>query len=139
MHVIEQRVCILIAGIPPSVNHYKQPTKRRDRDGNLRTAYKLTPEAILWRDLVWLAARGRTIAPEGKRERDQVRYQLTATIYLGAGQRGDGDNFWKCIADALQYCGVIHSDSRVQRWVLEVRDTDRANPRTEIAAELMPS
>lgn len=129
-------MCITIEGTPPSVNHYKKPVMKfygRER----RKSFELTPEAILWRDLVWIAAAGRTIAPLTKRECDRVRYQLTARIYLGPGERGDGDNFWKCIADSLQHAGVIHSDARVRKWLLEVIDEDRANPRTEIVAEVL--
>lgn len=59
------------------------------------------------------------------------RYELQVRIYLGHGQKGDGDNFWKVIADGLVEAGVIHSDAAVTRWVLEL-DRDKANPRTEI-------
>jgi hypothetical protein len=137
--VIPQPVCITIEGIPPSVNHYKEPRgKRRDRNGVMRPRYALSPEAILFRDLVWIAAAGRSIAPESKRDRNLVRYALTVTVYFSKFQRGDGDNFWKCIGDALETAGVIHSDARVRRWLLEVEDEERDNPpRTEIRAEVL--
>jgi Holliday junction resolvase RusA-like endonuclease len=50
---------------------------------------------------------------------------------MGKGERGDGDNFWKCIADGLVDAGVIHSDAAVSEWHLYVR-RDRDNPRTVI-------
>lgn len=131
---ILDRVQLVIPLVPPSVNHYKRPTKIFTSDGPV-SSYKLTDEARAFTDAVCIFARGQTIAPNGKRERDSVRYALTATVYLGPGQRLDGDNCWKCIADSLQKARVIHSDSRVRRWLLDIEDCDRGNPRTEILAE----
>lgn len=133
--MIEQSVSLVVDWIPPSVNHYKTPISKKLRDGSRVKSYELTPEAQAFRDIVALLARGRTIAPETKKERQKVRYALYVTIYLGKKERGDGDNFWKCIADSLQKAGVIHSDARVRRWCLDVEDCDRDNPRTEITAE----
>lgn len=131
----EHTITLTIDWTPPSVNHYKEPTSKKLRDGNRVKSWKLSPEAKAFRDIIALKARGRSITPETKKERDQVRYALYVTIYLGAGERGDGDNFWKCIADSLQKAGVIHSDARVRRWHLDVEDCDRENPRTEIRVE----
>lgn len=131
----EQTLSLVVSWIPPSVNHYKRPITKRLRGGGSVKSYELTAEAKTFRDMVALLARGRTIAPEGKKAQQEVRYALYVTVYLGAGQRGDGDNFWKCIADSLQHAGVIHSDARVRRWCLDVEDCDRENPRTEIRAE----
>jgi hypothetical protein len=130
-------VSLTIDMLPPSVNHYKEPIKIRTSTG-LRTSFALTPEAILFRDLVWIASRTcGTIAPDpmDKKLRREVRYALYVTLYLGKGERGDGDNFWKCIADSVAHAGIIHSDARVRRWCLDVEDCDRENPRTEITAE----
>ncbi|SRR5258708_7955356 len=131
---ILEQVAIVVDWIPPSVNHYKEPTTIRTSSGPMKS-FKLTGEAKAFRDVVCIIARGKTIAPATQRERDQVRYALTVTIYLGKGDRLDGDNGWKCIADSLQKAGVIHSDSRVRRWLLHIEDCDRGNPRTEILAE----
>lgn len=121
---------------PPSVNHYKMPIKIRTKNG-MRDSYALTAEAEAWRAAVAVFAAGRTIAPATAKERTKIRYGIGATVYLGKNERGDGDNYWKCIADSLQYCGVIHSDARVQIFVLEVLDTERHNPRTAICAFLV--
>lgn len=131
---ISDRVQLVIPFIPPSVNHYKEPVTIHTSNGPVKS-YKLTDEALAFRDAVCIFARGQTIAPITKYERDQVRYFLSVTMYLGPGQRLDGDNGWKCIADSLQKARVIHSDSRVRRWHLDVEDCDRENPRTEISAE----
>lgn len=131
----EHSITLVVDWIPPSVNHYKEPSSKKLADGRRVKSFKLTPEAKAFCEMVAILARGRSITPETKKERDDIRYALYATVYLGKGQRGDGDNFWKCIADSLQKAGVIHSDARVRRWCLDVEDCDRGNPRTEIKVE----
>lgn len=121
-----------VPATPPSVNHYKQPYVRRGR-----IHYYVKPEAQIFKLMVRDAAAGQSLAPATKRERDKVRYGLSVRVVLGAGQRGDGDNFFKCIADGLVDAGVIHSDARVSRWLLEVDDKERREPRTEIRIEVL--
>jgi len=98
----------------------------------------VTPEGKAFKEAVAIFARGASIAPSTAAEQREVRYALYVRVFLGKGQRGDGDNFWKCVADGLTEAGVIHSDARVKRWRLDVEDTDRENPRTEIAAKVIP-
>lgn len=119
---------------PPSVNHYKVPFWNAREQ---RIDYRITPEATAFIDAIAVFAAGRSIAPATTRGRLRMRYALNVKVVLGKGERGDGDNFWKCIADGLQHAGVIHSDARVRIWALEVDDEDRENPRTEIHAELI--
>lgn len=121
---------------PPSVNHYKEPIKILTSNRKLVTSYALTDEAKAFRDWVCVKARGKSLTPATKRERDRVRYQLIVTVFLGKRERGDGDNFFKCIADSLVHAGVIHSDARVRRWQIEVEDGDRENPRTLICVSI---
>ncbi|ADV83849.1 RusA family crossover junction endodeoxyribonuclease [Terriglobus saanensis] len=123
--------------VPPSVNHYKLPIERRSRLGRTCLGFRVTPEGKAFKAAIAIAAKGQSIAPATQRERDKIRYYLAVTIVLGPGQRGDGDNFWKCIADGLVEAGVIHSDARVKVWHLELDDEDRTNPRTEIFASVM--
>ena len=115
---------------PPSVNHYKKPAIIIVK-GQRRRTMVLTPEALAYKAAVGVFARGETVAPAGKRERERTRYGLTVTVYMGKGERGDGDNFFKCIGDGLVDAGVIHSDAAVSEWHLFVR-RDRDNPRTVI-------
>lgn len=122
---------------PPTVNHYKKPVTYRTSNG-MRKGFALTPEAIAFHAAVALFARGQTLTPPTRKERDQVRYALAATVYLGAGERGDGDNFWKCLADGLKNAGVIHSDARVRSWHIDVEDGDRENPHTVVCAWIIP-
>lgn len=115
---------------PPSVNHYKKPGILIRGGQRVRTMV-LTDEALAYKAAVGVFARGQTLVPDTKRERARMRYSLTAAVYMGAGQRGDGDNFWKCLADGLVEAGVIHSDAAVSEWHLYVY-RDRDNPRTVI-------
>lgn len=114
--------------IPPTVNHYKKPAVNR------RTGQKfmvLTKQAKAFKEAIAIFARGETVAPETESERRKVKYSLNATVYLGYRQRGDGDNFWKCLADGLQEAGVIHSDAAVSVWSIAVK-RDKENPRTVV-------
>ena len=137
--VLERTVSFPVPLVPPTVNHYKVPAGvRPDRTtGKLRPTYKLTPQALAYKQAVCIFARQATITPDDERERKSVRYGLFVRVVLGKGQHGDGDNFWKCIADGLVDAGVIHTDARVYRWYLDVIDTDRQNPRTEITATVL--
>ena len=120
----------------PSVNHYKKPIKLRTSRGTV-TSYALTPEAKAFYDAVAIFARGRSLAPTTTAERKRVRYAVTATVFLGEGQRLDADNCGKCILDGLARAGVIHSDARVRSWHIEIEDGDRENPRTLICVEVI--
>jgi Holliday junction resolvase RusA-like endonuclease len=100
--------------VPPSVNHYKLPS----RDGG----YYLTPEATAFKDAVALLSGGQHLVAK--------RYAVNLAIYLGRGQRGDIDNFPKCVLDGLKDY-VIGSDAAVKRLLIDL-DRDAHNPRTEI-------
>jgi crossover junction endodeoxyribonuclease RusA len=106
--------------VPPSVNHYWKHT----RSGR----HYVTAEGRAYKEAVACCARGQSVRAK--------RYEIEAVIYLGHGQRGDGDNFWKAIGDGLVEAGVIHSDAAVKRWVLEL-DRDANDPRTEITVKAM--
>jgi crossover junction endodeoxyribonuclease RusA len=110
-----QELSLIIPGIPPTVNHYVKHT----RDGR----HYQTAEGKDFKQLIAITA--------ARREIRAKRYELEVTVYLGHGQRGDGDNFWKVTADGLVKAGVIHSDAAVSDWIMHVR-RDRDNPRTEI-------
>jgi Holliday junction resolvase RusA-like endonuclease len=118
--------------VPPTVNHYKKPALfRRKSGGPPVRGMVLTKQAIAFKAAVAICARGETLAPAKESERRKVRYMLHAAVYLGKNQRGDGDNFWKCLADGLVEAGVIHSDAAVSTWVIDVA-RDRENPRTVV-------
>lgn len=100
---------------PPSGNDYVRHT----RGGR----HYVTQEAEAFKQAVALFSRGKSVIAK--------RFGLEVWIYMGYGQRGDGDNFWKVLADGLVQAGVIHSDAAVDDWILHKR-RDRTNARTEI-------
>lgn len=136
-HETPRVVRLTVPLVPPSVNHYKKPVTFRVSGGGVQKGFAVTPEGKAFKQAVAIFARGQTVSPSTPHQRNQVRYALYVTVYLGEKQRGDGDNFWKCIADGLVDAGVIHSDARVRRWRLDVEDNDRGNPRTEIRAAVI--
>jgi crossover junction endodeoxyribonuclease RusA len=99
------------------VNHYVKHT----RTGR----HYVTAEAKAYKSAIAIFARGRSVAHR------KAVYSLEVVVYLGFNQRGDGDNFFKVIADGLKDAGVIHSDAAVKGWHIDVQ-RDRTNPRTEI-------
>ena len=111
--------------IPPTGNHYKKPCRYIGKDGGLHLGFKITKEAQAFYDAVAIFARGESV--------EEGSYSVFIDVYLGRGQRGDFDNFWKCGLDALVKAGVIHSDAAVDglesRCV--VHKDQRDNPRTE--------
>ena len=146
MYTSQDRVSLVVPLTPPSVNHYKEPALRKNRFGIHKT-FVLTTEAKAFLEAVAIFARGETLVPEDLSQRKMVRYGLFVTVYQGLlplrrgelkqrNETGDGDNYWKCIADGLgpKYAGVIHDDRCVRTWCLEVDSSDRENPRTEIVA-----
>ncbi len=106
--------------VPPSVNHYVKHT----RSGR----HYVTKEGIAYKFAVKVYAAGLSVTAK--------KYALSVIVYLGKGQRGDGDNFFKCIGDGLKDAGVIHSDAAVKHWAIEVR-CDWENPRTEITVRAL--
>ncbi len=109
------QLTIIVPLVPPSVNHYVKHTRRG--------RHYLTREGREYKRVLAVFARGQALPAKS--------YELEAVIYLGLGQRGDGDNFWKVIADGLVEAQVIHSDAAVEDWILRKR-RDPDNPRTEI-------
>ena len=122
----------MIPSIPPSVNHYKDSQifcNRKTRKHFIK--WTPTGHALAFKYTVRNLARGASLAPATLREQRRTYYIVRVVVFLGAGQRGDGDNFWKVIGDSLTFAGIIHSDAAVKGWIMWV-GRDRENPRTEI-------
>jgi Holliday junction resolvase RusA-like endonuclease len=128
---IEKYVAFTVPLVPPSANHYKKTCYYIGKDGHSHRGMKRTPAANAFRDAVAIFAQGRTVAPATDKERAKVRYEVRVTVYLGPKQRGDADNFLKVTQDALQTCGIIHSDAFVYESKAIVVKDQRHNPRTE--------
>ena len=136
--IIEEVVTFTVPHLtPPSVNHYKKPTKYIGKDGNLHNGYKLTGEAKAYKDAVAIFARGRTVAPLTNSERRKVKYRVEVHVYLGPRQRLDADNCGKLLCDALENAGVIHSDAFVEDFRVRPHKDERDNPRTEFVVSRM--
>ena len=119
------RIAFTVPFIPPSVNHYKMRTRRG-------VTFVSAEAKKFKQDLAAFASSAKSIFwYEFDGSLKNVRYELEVTVYFGKRQRGDGDNLWKCLADALVESGVIHSDAAVTDWIMRVR-RDPSNPRTEI-------
>jgi crossover junction endodeoxyribonuclease RusA len=106
---------ITVPLVPPSVNAYVRHT----RTGR----HYITKAAKAYKQAVAIFAAGRSVAGD--------MYCLDVCVYLAKGQRGDGDNMFKCVADGLVEAGVIHSDAAIKVWGMKV-ERDWSNPRTEI-------
>lgn len=122
------RVNFTIQLTPPSANHYKVPTRRELDDG--RRIFTYTPETKAWFDAVAYAVRGKTIAGD--------RLCVEFCVYRGKGERGDLDNYAKCILDGLVKAKVFRNDDSVVE-MHSYKERDRDNPRTEIQiTEVLP-
>lgn len=107
---------ISIDQIPPSVNHYVKHT----RTGR----HYMTGEAQAFKDALAYEVRDR--------HENGNRFNVTMTITLGKGEKGDIDNFPKLVLDGLAACGMFRdmkgkrvSDARVLRLEVCVNDLDR--------------
>lgn len=114
-------VNIVIPLTPPSANHYKIPTRREQEDG--RRIYKYTPEAKAWFKAFKIFAKNQTISGS--------QHRVEFCVYRGKGERGDIDNYTKCVLDGLQKSHVIRNDDSVVELHC-YKERDRDNPRTEI-------
>ena len=110
----QDKLELVIPGIPPSVNHYVKHT----RAGR----HFMTAQAKRFKESVAAIAAGRWVEAE--------HYFVRIVIFLGKGQRGDIDNFCKVVLDALVDCGAIHSDSAVTDMTLHKNRSEQ--PCTEI-------
>lgn len=116
-----QTVRFTVPLTPPSVNDYVRHT----RSGR----HYQTEEAIAFKDAVALCARGQQI--------DAKRLAVTMTIFLGKADRGDVDNFPKCVLDGLKGC-VVKTDAAFKHMIV-ILDRDWLNPRTEIEVSTLPN
>lgn len=103
---------------PPSVNHYK---KVNYRGGKMN--WFLTKEATAFMDALYLLSRNMGLRAE--------TYEVEFCVYQGKGERGDVDNYSKCVLDGLVKAGIITTDSAVTDLRISKR-RDWKSPRTEI-------
>lgn len=112
-------VRIIVPFTPPSVNHYVAHSRGR---------HYVTKQGVAFKNAIAFYALGQSLPPA-------KHYSVTVAIFQAKGERGDIDNYPKCVLDGLK--GVVFkSDAQVKRLLLTV-DRDAANPRTEIAVEAL--
>lgn len=116
MKVKPDGISFVVPAIPPSVNHYILHTRRGRH-------YK-SAEAIKFKADVALCARGKQIRWK--------RYGVEIALFLGRKQKGDLDNFAKCVLDGLKDAAVIDSDAKIVELTMR-KDRDLLNPRTIIS------
>jgi hypothetical protein len=77
-------------------------------------------------------ARGRCVGTE------KSRYSVEIEIQFGPKQKGDVDNFPKCVLDGLVIAGVIHSDAAVDCLTIKKSRTNALGAaRTKIIVRLL--
>lgn len=117
---MDNSVHITYPGLPPSNNNYIRHTRRG--------RHYVAPEAEKFKDDIAILARGRKVESE--------YYRIRIDLYLAGRHRLDCDNAPKCILDALQDCGVITNDSKIDS--LHIRKHRGAKElKTEIAVEAL--
>jgi Holliday junction resolvase RusA-like endonuclease len=113
----------IVVGItPPSVNHYMK-YRVAPINGHQQVVTYPSKEAKAWWRSIEAAAAGRSI--------ECVEYEVAYVVYQGSGERGDVDNYAKCVLDGLVKAQVFDSDHKVVA-VHGYKVRDRENPRTEI-------
>lgn len=95
----EGEACLIlkIPNTPPSGNHYIKHTR-------LGRHYK-TSEAHDFYATVSLLAAGKKVI--GK------KHKVAMSVYLAPKQKGDLDNFLKCMCDAIVKAGVLRTDATI--------------------------
>lgn len=111
-------VHITVPLVPPSVNHYKMRTRKG--------VTFVSAEAKAYKKAVVFASFQRPVDSWGR-----ANYSVDVTVFQGKGDKGDVDNYAKCVLDGLVEAGVIHSDAAITDLRLR-KQRDRENPRTEI-------
>lgn len=113
------RYCFTVPRLPPSLNHYLV----RVHGGRS----VLSPAAKTFLQEVFFASHNSRI-PKQRRE----NYGLEVWLWmLDDASQLDGDNGWKCVADSLVKCRLIHNDREVRDWTLRKRYVEAA-PRVRV-------
>jgi Holliday junction resolvase RusA-like endonuclease len=130
VHLPEKRnINFTVPLVPPSVNHYVKHTRMGK--------HYMTGEAKAFKNAVELFGNQavRKILEESVDATiSSGAYGVVVTVFLGAGQRGDVDNFAKVVLDGLK--PFVGSDDKIIDLHIYKR-RDRSNPRTEITVKAL--
>jgi len=113
---------LVIPLTPPTVNHYMKHRAATVKGKTLVMAYP-SKDAKAW----WKAVDNFT----GGASLEAEAYEIAYVVYQGKNERGDVDNYAKCVLDALVRSQVIDSDHKVVA-LHSYKRKDRDYPRTEI-------
>lgn len=119
---MSKTLIVVIPLTPPSVNHYMK-YRVATINGIATVMSYHSSEAKAWWKAVGVCAGGRSLDADG--------FEVAYVVYQGKNERGDVDNYGKCILDSIVKAGVIDSDHKVTA-MHAYKSRDRANPRTEI-------
>jgi len=113
---------LIVPLTPPSQNHY-MCYRVATMHGKPQVIAYPAKEAKTWWRTVAAYNDGRRLPADA--------YEIAYVVYQGPNERGDVDNYAKCVLDALVKAEAIDSDHKVM--VLHAfKARDRENPRTEI-------
>lgn len=113
---------IVVPLTPPSVNHYMSERVAMVKGKPMIMKYP-SKEAKAWWAAVAAYSGGRVFVAKD--------FEIAYVVYQGAKERGDADNYGKCVFDSLVKAGVIDSDHKIFA-MHGYKTRDRSNPRTEI-------
>lgn len=117
---------VWVRALPPTVNHMYLP--------NARGGKRLSPEAELFRSLVWtevVSTQPRPAVP------DAGPLALTVRLTFGTKRRQDLDNRLKAAQDALALA-LAFDDARIKRLTVEDAGHDKGRPACEMVLEVLP-
>lgn len=113
-----QKVQFTVPLVAPSVNHCVKHTRKG--------RHYVSEEAKAFKAAVVLFAAGQKVRAPA--------YSVQVVVLLAKGQKGDVDNFAKCVLDSLVDAEVIDTDAKVYSLLLR-KSRDITNPRTIICVE----
>lgn len=113
---------LVIPLTPPTVNHYMKHRVITAKGKSFVTVYP-SKDAKAWWKAVDSFAGGASLEADA--------YEIAYVVHQGSKERGDVDNYAKCVLDALVRSQVIDSDHKVVA-LHSYKGRDRERPRTEI-------
>ena len=132
MEGLPRAITITIPLTPPSVNHYTS------HGGGF---HRKSVEAKAWESAFPLFSQKQYVVS------DCQRFSVTLDIFLGPNERGDSDNFPKCVLDCIAKAGMLRnaklkpvSDAWVKKLSVNINDMPKdrkLGPMTRITIEAL--
>lgn len=103
---------ILTLPYPPSVNHAYKTVRRKSAGGRPVVIKTADTEAFQWQVRA-------IVAQQGAHQHLHGRLSVSYTVCPPDRRKRDIANVEKVLSDALQYAGVFHDDSQIDRLLIE--------------------